>query len=77
MTTVTLVVVGIWNGLLLSALVFVLLKRRRIVPWVTGADEENRNEWERREEWREFLAQHPELTEDRPLVQDRRTHLHH
>ena len=63
MSTVTLVVIGIWNGLLLALFLIVVLKRKRLARWVTGADDEDRSEWERRSEWEDFLAHHPELTE--------------
>jgi hypothetical protein len=59
-STITLVFVCLWNALLLVALVIVLLKRECVLRWVTAADQEERNGWE----WDEFLAGHPELTDD-------------
>jgi hypothetical protein len=61
MSTVTLVVIGIWNGLLLALLLAVFLMRTRVARWVTGADDEDRTEWERQAEWEDFLTRHPEL----------------
>ena len=63
MDTVTIVVVGIWNGLLLGALGAVIVWRERLLEWVTGADLDGRYEWDARgdEQWSAFLAEHPEL----------------
>lgn len=70
MSTITLIFVGIWNGLLFAGLAFVLIKRRRLLNWVTKDDGEDRSNWERRNAWDEFLAEHPELTDDTVRVHD-------
>jgi hypothetical protein len=63
MDTVTIVVVGIWNGLLLGALGAVIVWRERLLEWVTGADMGGRYERDASgdEQWSAFLAEHPEL----------------
>ncbi len=62
MGTVTVVVVGIWNGLLLTALGVVIVRRERLFEWLTGTDLEGRSERDAGdEEWSAFLAGHPEL----------------
>jgi hypothetical protein len=63
MSTVTVVFVGIWNGLLLVLLAFVLTYRRRIVPWITGLDRVDRDAWDQGDDdkWAAFLRDHPEL----------------
>jgi hypothetical protein len=63
MDTVTIVVVGIWNGLLLGALGVVIVWRERLLEWVTGADLDGRHVRDARadERWSAFLAEHPEL----------------
>jgi hypothetical protein len=63
MGTVTIVVVGIWNGLLLGALGALIVWRERFFEWVTGADLGGRYEWDADsdERWFAFLAEHPEL----------------
>ena len=64
MDTVTIVVVGIWNGLLLGALGAVIVWRERLLEWVTGADLDGRYERDasRDDQWSVFLAEHPELS---------------
>jgi hypothetical protein len=64
MSTVTIVVVGIWNGLLLISLALVLKHWKRILPWITGLDRVDRDEWDRGDEdkWTAFLTDHPELS---------------
>jgi hypothetical protein len=47
MDTVTIVVVGIWNGLLFGALGAVIVWRERLLEWVTGADLDGRTGRER------------------------------
>jgi hypothetical protein len=61
--TVTIVVVGIWNGLLFGALGAVIVWRERLLEWVTGADLEGRHEPDASgdHQWFAFLAEHPEL----------------
>jgi hypothetical protein len=63
MDTVTIVVVGIWNGLLLGALGAVIVWRERLLEWVTGADLDGRDVRDASgdERWSAFLAEHPEL----------------
>jgi hypothetical protein len=63
MDTVTIVVVGIWNGLLLGALGAVIVWRERLLEWVTGADLDARDVRDASgdERWSAFLAEHPEL----------------
>jgi len=64
MDNVTIVVVGIWNGLLLGALGAVIVWRERLLEWVTGADLDGRYEQDASgdDQWSAFLAEHPELS---------------
>jgi hypothetical protein len=61
--TVTILVVGIWNGLLLGALGAAIVWRERLLDWVTGADLRSRYEPDASadDQWSAFLAEHPEL----------------
>ena len=63
MDTVTIVVVGIWNGLLLGALGAVIVWREWLLEWVTGVDLDDRDERDADgdDQWSAFLAEHPEL----------------
>jgi hypothetical protein len=63
MDTVTIVVVGIWNGLLLGALGAVIVWRKRLLERVTGVDLDGRDERDADgdDQWSAFLAEHPEL----------------
>lgn len=63
MSTVAIVVVGIWNALLLTALAAVIHWRKRVPRWITQLDGENRNLWEAGDDdrWAAFLADHLEL----------------
>jgi hypothetical protein len=63
METVTILVVSIWNGLLLGALVAAIVWRERLLNWVTGADLSDRYERNASadDQWSAFLAEHPEL----------------
>jgi hypothetical protein len=63
MSTVTIVVVGIWDGLLLAALAALVIRWRQVLQWITQSDGEDRNEWERSgaDSGAAFLAEHPEL----------------
>ncbi len=63
MDTVTIVVVGIWNGLLVGALGAVIVWRERLLEWVTGVDLYGRDERDADgdDQWSAFLAEHPEL----------------
>jgi hypothetical protein len=63
MSTVTIVVVGIWNALLLTTLAAAIHWRRRLLKWITQLDRQSRNPWElgSDDRWAAFLAEHPEL----------------
>ena len=61
MSTVTLVVVGIWNGLLLILGALVLKHRKRILPWITELDRIDRDGRADDDTWTAFLTDHPEL----------------
>ena len=63
MGTVTMIVVGIWNGLLLGALGALIVCRERLLEWLTGADLDGRYERDVSgdDHWSAFLAGHPEL----------------
>ena len=65
MSTITIVVVGIWNTLLLSALAAVFHWRPRVLEGITQSDGQRRNLWEREadDRWARFLADHPELVD--------------
>lgn len=62
-STVTIVVVGIWNALLLTALAAAIHWRKRVFQWITRLDGQNRTVWETGgdDRWAAFLAEHPEL----------------
>jgi len=63
MSTITIVVVGIWNALLLAALVAAIGWRKQVLQWVTELDGQSQNPWESNgdDRWAAFLAGHPEL----------------
>ena len=63
MSTMTLVVVGIWNGLLLILGALVLKHRKRILAWITELDRVDRDGWDRADDdtWTAFLTDRPEL----------------
>jgi hypothetical protein len=61
MSTVTIVVVGIWNTVLVSALAAVIHWRQRVLEWITQSDAQSRTL--RDDQWAAFLADHPELTD--------------
>ena len=65
MNTVTIVVVGIWNAILLASLAALVVWRKRVLAWVTRYDGQRRGVWASSgdEGWQAFLDQHPELTE--------------
>jgi hypothetical protein len=66
MSTTVIVAIGIWNGLLLAALVAVIVWRAQVLEWITGIDRRNRNQWDSGsadDAWTAFLAEHPELYE--------------
>ncbi len=61
MNTVTIVFVAIWNALLIVAFTLVLVFRKKVMRWITGADED-RGDWSDTDDaWTAFLADHPEL----------------
>jgi hypothetical protein len=63
MSTVTIVVVGIWNASLLTALAAAIHWRRQVLEWITELDGVKRDQWETGgdDRWAAFLAGHPEL----------------
>ena len=61
MSTMTLVVVGIWNGLLLILGALVLKHRKRILPWITELDRIDRDGRADDDTWTAFLTDRPEL----------------
>jgi hypothetical protein len=63
MDTTTIIVLAIWNGLLLFGLVAVIIWRKRLMIWITGADYDRRESWDASDDatWDAFLAEHPEL----------------
>ena len=65
MSTVTIVVVGIWNVLLLAALATLLVRRERLLRWITQSDGHQGVEpvGNGDEGWTAFLKEHPELTD--------------
>ena len=62
-STVTIVALGIWNGLLLAALFALVIRWKQVLRWITQSDSQDRNEWERSgaDDWAAFLAKNPEL----------------
>jgi hypothetical protein len=65
MSTVTIMFVGIWNALLLAALATLLVRRERLLRWITQSDGQQGVEpvGNDDEGWRAFLKEHPELTD--------------
>jgi hypothetical protein len=68
MSTVTIVVVIIWNALLVAALATVLVRRERLLRWITQLDgQQGVGRVERvgsgDDGWAAFLKEHPELTD--------------
>ena len=63
MSTVTIVIVCIWDALLLAVLAALVIRRKQVLQWITASDRVGRNEWERTgdDNWTAFLAEHPEL----------------
>jgi hypothetical protein len=68
-SAVTVVVVAIWLVLLLGAFVACLVCRERVLHWITGLDHEIRSRWDLGDDdvWDAFLADHPELSRDKPV----------
>src|SRR5438132_14223634 len=64
-STVTIVALVIWNGLLLAVLIALVIRWKQVLHWITQSDGEDRNEWERSaaDGCSAFLAEHPELYE--------------
>jgi len=65
MSTVTIVVV-IWNALLFAALGAVLVRRERLLQWITQLDGRQglgRVANDDDDRWAAFLKEHPELTD--------------
>jgi hypothetical protein len=65
MSTVIIVVVGIWNALLVAALAAMLARRERLLRWITQSDGQQGVERvdSGEEGWTAFLKEHPELTD--------------
>jgi hypothetical protein len=63
MSTVTIVVIAIWNALLLATLAAAIYWRQQLLQWITQLDRASRNlcELGRDDRWAAFLAEHPEL----------------
>jgi hypothetical protein len=67
MSTVTIVVV-IWNALLFAALGAMLVRRERLLQWITQLDGRQglgrvANDDDDDDRWAAFLKEHPELTD--------------
>jgi len=60
------IVVAVWLVLVLGALVVGVVRRERVLHWITGLDHEVRNRWDLGDDdvWDAFLADHPELSRD-------------
>ena len=65
MSTVTIIVVVIWNALLFAALATMLVRRERLLQWITQLDGQQGLERVAcgDEGWADFLKEHPELTD--------------
>jgi hypothetical protein len=65
MSTVTIVVVVIWNALLFAALATMLVRRERLFQWITQLDGQQGLERVASGDdgWAAFLKEHPELTD--------------
>jgi hypothetical protein len=59
--------VVIWNSLLLAAAITLIVRRRQVMEWITGADRLSPARWDSPSAgdvtWQAFLAAHPELDE--------------
>ena len=64
MSTVTIIVVVIWNVLLFAALATMLVRRERLLQWITQLDGQQGlgRVASGDEDWAAFLKDHPELT---------------
>jgi hypothetical protein len=64
-STVTIIVVVIWNALLLVALATMLVRHERLLQWITQLDgQQGLGRVASGEDgWAAFLKEHPELTD--------------
>ena len=64
MSTVTIIVVVIWNALLFAALATMLVRRERLLAWITQLDGQQGlgRVASSDDDWAAFLKEHPELT---------------
>jgi hypothetical protein len=64
-STVTIIVVIIWNVLLFAALATMLVRRERLLQWITQLDGQQGlgRVASRDDDWAAFLKEHPELTD--------------
>jgi hypothetical protein len=65
MSTVTIIVVVIWNALLFAALATMLVRRERLLAWITQLDgRQGLGQVSSGDDgWAAFLKEHPELTD--------------
>ena len=65
MSTVTIVIVVIWNVLLFAALATMLVRRERLLQWITQLDGQQGlgRVASGDDDWVAFLEEHPELTD--------------
>jgi hypothetical protein len=65
MSTVTVIVVVIWNALLFAALATMLVRRERLLQWITQLDGQQGlgRVASDDDDWAAFLKEHPELTD--------------
>jgi len=65
MSTVTIIVVVIWNVLLFAALATMLVRRERLLQWITQLDGQQGlgRVASGDDDWVAFLEEHPELTD--------------
>ena len=65
MSTATIIVVVIWNALLFAALATVLVRRERLLQWITQLDGQQGlgRVASGDDDWAAFLNEHPELTD--------------
>jgi len=64
-STVTIIVVVIWNALLFAALATMLVRRERLLAWITQLDgQQGLTQAPGGDDgWAAFLKEHPELTD--------------
>ena len=65
MSTVTIIVVVIWNALLFAALATMFVRRERLLQWITQLDGQQGlgRVASSDDDWTAFLKEHPELTD--------------